>query len=724
MNTWNLFAFSTAALSIASFALAIFILKFGKGERQKIWVLYNLSVAIWGVGGFWAGVANSSQLALFWWRFSHIGVIFIPIFLLHGILLFCENKKFNPILKIAYIQGIFFASLIPTNYFFKDIRYLFSQFYYPVLGSVYHIFLVFWIGLVILSQAILFSFFLKTQSTFKKRQILYLFVGLFLGFSGGLTNFLPGYFSRIYPFGNFGIILYSLIITYAIFKYRLLDVSIAFTRASIFIAVYSLIIGVPLAVAFVGGNFLRALLGSIWWIIPLFLSTFLGTVGPFIYLYIDGKAEQNLLKDQKKYQNILKSASSGMMHIKNLDRLLKLIVYIVCKIVRVKFSIVYLKDNDNYILKASRGIKDESFIENRIAHDSFLIRYLLIQKEPLVTEEIIMKFKDEPQNDELAMLVKELIDLRAAVIVPSSVEDKLIGFIILGEKKTSKLYSQDDLAVFSVLANQAAMAIENAQFYDEIKRTQESLFQAEKMATLGTMADGLSHQINNRFHALSLIAGDCIDVIKTFDKAKCDEETCQIFEDLKISLGKIQANVLQGGEVVKGLLKYSRPGQSGFEKVFFKDVMKGAVEMVGYKIKLKEIDLINKLEENLTPLNGNAVQLQEVFFNLIDNAYDAIQERLIMIKEEGYRGKVEITALADKEYLHISVQDNGMGIKEEEKRHLFTPFFTTKATAKKGTGLGLYVIEKIIAGHGGQISIASAYKVGTCFTISLPIFKN
>jgi len=106
---------------------------------------------------------------------------------------------------------------------------------------------------------------------------------------------------------------------------------------------------------------------------------------------------------------------------------------------------------------------------------------------------------------------------------------------------------------------------------------------------------------------------------------------------------------------------------------------------------------------------------------LIDNAYDAIKERQAILSEYHYRGRIEISVMTDQTFFHINVQDNGIGIKTEDKQKVFTPFFTTKATAKKGTGLGLYVIQKIISAHNGQIRMNSVYRSGTCFTVSLPI---
>jgi two-component system NtrC family sensor kinase len=113
-----------------------------------------------------------------------------------------------------------------------------------------------------------------------------------------------------------------------------------------------------------------------------------------------------------------------------------------------------------------------------------------------------------------------------------------------------------------------------------------------------------------------------------------------------------------------------------------------------------------------------------VFFNLIDNAYDAICQRRDELKELGYRGSVTISAEPLDGMLQIRVQDNAMGVKEEDMEKLFTPFFTTKVSSRKGTGLGLYVIQKIITSHGGKISFTSEYKTGTMFIIELPIARK
>ena len=115
------------------------------------------------------------------------------------------------------------------------------------------------------------------------------------------------------------------------------------------------------------------------------------------------------------------------------------------------------------------------------------------------------------------------------------------------------------------------------------------------------------------------------------------------------------------------------------------------------------------------------IKADKLMSNLFDNAYDAMMQRKEELKEEGYVPTVSITAeiLGNEAIVHF--QDNGIGVKDDDREKLFTPFFTTKATSRKGTGLGLYVIRKIIEdNHGGKIEMSSHYREGTGFLLRIP----
>ena len=132
--------------------------------------------------------------------------------------------------------------------------------------------------------------------TIERIKVHYFILGLFSGFLGGSTNFFPMYGIPIYPYGNFTVTLYCLIVTYAILRYRLLDISLAVTRSGIFIVVYTLVLGTPFSMTLAYQDQMIKILGNYWWTIPLVSSTFLASVGPYVYGFIQRKAEENLLQ--------------------------------------------------------------------------------------------------------------------------------------------------------------------------------------------------------------------------------------------------------------------------------------------------------------------------------------------------------------------------------------------------------------------------------------------
>ncbi|MCA9409124.1 MAG: GAF domain-containing protein, partial [Candidatus Omnitrophica bacterium] len=452
--------------------------------------------------------------------------------------------------------------------------------------------------------------------------------------------------------------------------------------------------------------------------------------GPFIYFFIQKKAEDKLLKEQRQYQTTLSQASLGMGQIKELKRLLNLIVHIVSRSVKVEHCSIYLfhDASNKFILKASKGKGRSGSGTNQVnsfRKEHALVQYLQKAKEPVIHEEIKQKAADYNDNSLVDLCI--LLDkIDGEMIIPSFIDQKIVAILVLGKKKSGHLYSHDDTVVFSILANQAALSIENAIFCENIEKTQEQLFKAEKMATIGTMADGLSHQINNRLHAMGFIAGDALDTIKLKKKDDMSPETKELLNDIGHALERIEDNVKRGGEIVEGLLRYTRKGEEGFSPVDLNTLIDAALEMAQFKIKLKDMNIIRNFSLDIPKIKGNFTQLQEVFFNMIDNSYDAMMQRKEELEEPEYKPTLFISAQPfGTDQLEIILKDNGIGVKKQDILKLFTPFFTTKLSSKKGTGLGLYVIRQIVEeNHQGKVHFSSIYRQGSQTQIVLPIYHQ
>jgi signal transduction histidine kinase len=712
--------------AIFSFAISIFVyLRNRKSILNCLWAGVSLGVGFWCLGAYFLLTSKDYTNALFAARFLHFFAIPIPVLQLHfTYFLLSVPKNQQRFLRSSYLVTIVLLLSDFTPLFIKGVATKPYFRYYAIAGLFYHIFTILYFGLSIYWSYLLIKA-IPNLTSWKRNQVKYVTIASIIGISGGASTFPLIYNIAIPPFSALLVALYPLIIAYAIIRHRLMDITIAITRTGIFVAVYTLVLGLPFTLAFWFKTRLISIFGVHWWISPLVLMAISATVGPFIYIYLQRKAEERLLKEQRQYQDTLKQASVGMTRIRNLKKLLDLIAHIVTKTVKISYAGIYLfnRDNNEYTLEVSRD-KGRSPV-SRLTPDNPLVSYLTQTHQPLIYEEIKRKVEDN-SNPTYKLLEQNMQLLTATLIIPSFLENRLLAFIVLGEKLSGEIYTFEDINVFQVLASQSALAIENAHFFEEAKEMQEQIAQAEKMATIGTMADGLSHQINNRFNALSLIAGDTIDTIKMTDASKCSPEIKEMLSQISRALERIQANVIQGGEVVSGLLKYTRKDSIGFEALDLNTILNNTLEMVQFKVRLSEIDIVRNFSHNLPRIKGNLAQLEEVFFNFIDNAYDAITERRDLLKEPNYRGRITIIAKPKTDsLLEITVEDNGIGVKDENAERLFTPFFTTKASSRKGTGLGLYVIRRIITdAHKGEINFESKYKVGTRFIVELPQWQD
>ncbi len=723
MQLTTFFALSGFFNGVTSFVLGVIVLlKNRRRNVNQIYFLFNLSITFWSIGYIFWPLSHTRESTLFWFQILHYGAVFIPVTYYHFVLMLTEQLvKRRQSLTIGYLLALFFALLIPSRFFIRDMVPKFALEFWAVPGVLYHFFLLCFFTYVIMSLTLLWKEMARSGGR-KRDQYRHVFLATLIGYAGGSTNYPLWYGIPIYPVGNILVTLYVGIIAYAIVRYRLMDINLVVTRTAVFAMVYALVLGLPLGAALIWQTQLERLLGPRWWVWMWLVGAFLTTAAHYVNLYLQQKAEERLLAQQRRYQETLRQAAKGMTLVKDMGRLLNLVVHILTRTVKVGHASVWLLDRetDHFILRGMRGhngVQLNDVIEGK--HP--LIGYLHKVKESVVEEELRLMTQGGGM-EELKPVVDEMARIGAAVIIPSIVEDKLLGFLVMSEKKSGQMYSTDDLRVFQVLASQAALAIENAQFYEDLKETQAELFQTAKLASLGQMAGGMSHQINNRFYVLTILAGTlraALEQIKVGDAVT--PELNALLERTRETMTKIEDNAIRGGDIVKTLLRFSRPGKVEAKPITPQEIVAAARDVAQYKADLSSIDFVQEWPANLPEVNGNLNQLADCFFNLITNAYDAIQAKIEKSKPLDYRGRITISGHpAVDGRVSIDIVDNGIGMNRQEMDQLFVPFFTTKATAEKGTGLGLFVIKRILEHHGGSIAVQSSPGQGTTFTIFLP----
>lgn len=226
--------------------------------------------------------------------------------------------------------------------------------------------------------------------------------------------------------------------------------------------------------------------------------------------------------------------------------------------------------------------------------------------------------------------------------------------------------------------------------------TKQHIGRSEKLASIGRLAAGLAHEINNPLTGVLTFA----HLVR--DRAPADS---QDHEDLSLIIHETQ----RAAEVVQGLLEFARERPTTKRAVDVNAVIQRMVRLVENQKEMRKIHIEQDYAKNLPDILGDANQLQQVLLNLFLNAAAAMADG----------GILTITTRSDDQHVIISVADNGCGIKHEHLDKVFDPFFTTKPVGQ-GTGLGLSVSYGIVEQHGGTIELESEVDIGSTFTIRLP----
>jgi two-component system NtrC family sensor kinase len=226
--------------------------------------------------------------------------------------------------------------------------------------------------------------------------------------------------------------------------------------------------------------------------------------------------------------------------------------------------------------------------------------------------------------------------------------------------------------------------------------------QAGKLAAIGQLAAGVAHEINNPLTAINANA----EMLKMV--MPIEDENYEAVE-LIVRAGD------RAAKVVRGLLDFARQEHYAFSTGGINESIDEALQLVNYQLQSAKIEVITDYDDNLPAIVSSWEHLKSVWLNLLLNARDAVQTL-----PDGRKIELITRVAPDPEYVQVQIRDNGHGMTEAERAHIFEPFYTTKGPGK-GTGLGLATCHRIIEQHGGVIDVVSQLYEGTTFIVRLPI---
>ncbi len=334
--------------------------------------------------------------------------------------------------------------------------------------------------------------------------------------------------------------------------------------------------------------------------------------------------------------------------------------------------------------------------------------------------------------------------MRSFLGVPIMSKGRVFGNLYVTDKQGAEEFTKEDEQLAVTLAAQAAIAIENASLYDKLRRSYEELKQSqdllvrqEKLASLGRLAAGLAHELNN---PLSSVAGFAEALQRRMSEGggldASGSGECREYLDM------IQSEVARAAGIVRRLLDFARQREPSFGPVNLLQVVREAVSFAERQASLANRQIqVESFPETYEVL-GDDQMLQQVVLNLLTNALDAIEgggmiqvsARLAPAEHPGTQaarhagerssqdaGPSDLLITEPTAWVDLVVSDTGSGIAPENLNKVMDPFFTTKEVGK-GTGLGLAICQSIVEQHGGRLSVWSkGLGEGTAVTVRLPL---
>jgi C4-dicarboxylate-specific signal transduction histidine kinase len=278
---------------------------------------------------------------------------------------------------------------------------------------------------------------------------------------------------------------------------------------------------------------------------------------------------------------------------------------------------------------------------------------------------------------------------------------------ILQDSHRAKLRLEDSRkAMIHIMGDLRDTTAEMQRREQQLREKQEQLVQAAKLATLGELTTGVAHELNNPLNNIGLFIGNVIDMIQL---------GAQDAERMLRDLNKAMDQVHKASQIITHLRTFGRAAPASQEPVSVNAIILQALSLMQEQLRLRNIEVRTDLDRADPFVMGNAIQLEQVFLNLLTNARDALSQ--------SERRLINISSRIDRQTVMAIFKDSGPGIPPELEHRVFDPFFTTKEVGE-GTGLGLSITYGIVRDHNGTIQVENAPGEGAAFLIHLPMSRR
>lgn len=464
------YTFHWACIINSLLSLFLGILVYIKGTDKKlktIWMFLSISITLWGFGLGMMTRSATPTAALFWLRYVHyFSIVFFPSVFLH----FCANflgisKSQKWVILIGYIIS-FILEILNLTGLLASIQIVDYFNYYTKAGLFYPVFTAYFFIYGFYTLTLVFIHFLKSKGH-KRNQLRYYLTALIIGYFSGSTAFFPVFEIKIFPLGIYFFSVYSILTSYTILRYNLLDLNLVIKRSTIYALMIIITTSIFIATTFSLESLFQQYIGYY----SLATRIIAGIIIAITFLPIRNKLEQLIDKlffnEKVEYLNSLHTFSKNLVTILDLKKLKRSIIKTIIKTLKIKNVRLYFYDESQKIftIEHNRSHSDTDNYEHMSLKNP-IITWLNTYKKVAIKD----NFMDMAYNTESADIINQFDRLNCVIAIPIIFNDRLLGFIGLGKKINDNLFNPEELSLLQSVGNQVAIAYSNAKSYDNLKR--------------------------------------------------------------------------------------------------------------------------------------------------------------------------------------------------------------------------------------------------------------
>lgn len=564
---------------------------------------------------------------------------------------------------------------------------------------------IYWAIFPIWSVIILVRAYRSARDPAWRNRIRYPLIGSALVIVGAATNSI-GTLGQ-YPVDITANLVNAILLTYAIARYQLVDIALVMRRALAWlIGIVAIAITYAVSLALLQWVFANqsvgfVLLGGLVGVIVVALSHGLRQT-------LQRFTNRLIAREYYSLHLMLEDVSRAVTRLRPLPELAELILKQVVSTLALRQAVFLARDEGaGEIQSIAAAGQYETYPAAKWRPDHPLHIYFTVHNRPMLLSEIELL----PQLKALWAREREELDkLQGKLFIPVRSHDRLLAVLIFGEKLNGQPFSAEDITALSTLANQIAIAIDNAWLYQEVRSEANKLARAnEELRRMDRVKDEFIQNISHELRTPLMLIKGYIELMK---RGVLGHVTPEQAEALHTVLQRSNVIIEMVNDILALTREQSEPMR--LETLNLSQIVDASVALAFAAAESAGICITVSSPADLPPIIGDARRLGQVLDNLMGNA----------IKFSPTGGEVTVTVVLHETRVAVSVADQGIGISAVDLPHIWERFYQADTSATRrfsGSGLGLAIVKRIVEAHGGEVSVISTPGQGSTFSFTLPI---